>query len=170
MVRWLYAMDVDAAGLVDSKVEGTAYLWVDKSNSGKNAMQSVANKTPTYATKSIGSLPSVRFASGQSYNVGSWNLTYGNVHVFMVAQGSGVGIGATDGLVGWTLDAKPGSRIVSYKSENNSLRQVTLGLDPSTGFGQLVGEIAEIMVFDRNLEPAEKEMIEGYLAHVGRGG
>ena len=98
MVLWLDAMDVDADGLVDSKVEGTALpLWVDKSTPGKNAMQNVANKTPTYATKSIGSLPSVRFASailqrrkfesdlrkrqcfyGRS-RFGSWNRSHGRI-------------------------------------------------------------------------------------------
>ena len=63
------------------------------------------------------------------------------------------------------LDAKPGNRLGIYKSENNTLQNITLGLDPSTGFGQLIGEIAEIMIFDRNLQPIEKEKIEGYLAH-----
>ena len=29
----------------------------------------------------------------------------------------------------------------------------------------LIGEIAEIMVFDRALPKSEQEMIEGYLAH-----
>ena len=138
MVLWLDAMDVDADGLSDSQIEGTALpLWVDKSNSGKNATQNVANKTPTYSSKSIGSLPSIRFGSGHSYNIGSLRLGYGGFHVFMVAQGTGVGVGGTDGLLGWTLDAKPGKRIVSYKSENNVLRQITLGFDPRTGFGQL---------------------------------
>ena len=80
-------------------------------------------------------------------------------------QGSGVAIGATDGLTGWSLDAKPGNRIGVYKSENNSLQRVTLGFDPRTGFGQLVGEIGEIMVFDQNLSPGETEKVEGYLAH-----
>ena len=61
----------------------------------------------------------------------------------MVAQGSGVAIGATDGLTGWSLDAKPGNRIGVYKSENNTLQRVTLGFDPRTGFGQLVEKLAK---------------------------
>ena len=74
-------------------------------------------------------------------------------------------IGASDGLIGWSLDAKPGNRMGIYKSENNALQKVTLGFDPRTGFGQLIGEIAEIMVFDRILKPTEKEKVEGYMAH-----
>ena len=41
----------------------------------------------------------------------------------------------------------------------------SLGMDPRTGFGLLSGKIAEILIFDRLLEPLEREMIEGYLAH-----
>ena len=161
LVLWLDAMDVDGDNFLDSFTDGVDLpLWVDKSNA-KNALQTVALQTPSYATKVFGALPAVRFQSGQSFNIGSLNLTYGNVHVFMVAQGSGVAIGATDGLTGWSLDAKPGNRIGVYKSENNSLQRVTLGFDPRTGFGQLVGEIGEIMVFDRNLSPG-KPKVEGY--------
>ena len=166
LVLWLDALDVDGDGLEDPNIEGSALpLWVDKSSESKHAMQTVALQTPSYATKVFGTLPAVRFESGDSYNVGSLNLTYGNVHVFMVAQGSGVGIGASDGLTGWTLDAMLGNRLGVYKSENNALQQVTIGLDPRTGFGQLIGEIAEIMVFERNLSIDEKEKVEGYLAH-----
>ena len=166
LVLWLDAMDVDGDNLPDQNSDGSSLpLWIDKSKENKNAVQTVALQTPSYATKVIGALPGIRFQSGQSYNVGSLNLTYGNVHVFMVAQGTGVAIGATDGLSGWTLDAKPGNRMGIYKSENNVLQRITLGLDPQTGFGQLIGEIAEIMVFDQNLRDSEKEKVEGYLAH-----
>ena len=36
-------------------------------------------------------------------------------------------------------------------------------MDPRTGFGQMVGEISEIMVFDRELNLVEKEMVEDTL-------
>ncbi|MEL0005662.1 MAG: hypothetical protein VW643_07665, partial [Opitutales bacterium] len=49
--------------------------------------------------------------------------------------------------------------------ENDPLKQVTLGIDPRTGFGALSGKISELMVFDRMLDPEEREMIEGYLGH-----
>ena len=131
----------------------------------KNALQTVALQTPSYATKVFGALPAMRFQSGQSFNIGSLNLTYGNVHVFMVAQGSGVAIGVNRWVNGLVSRCKTGNRIGVYKSENNSLQRVTLGFDPRTGFGQLVGEIGEIMVFDRNLSLGETEKVEGYLAH-----
>ena len=53
----------------------------------------------------------------------------------------------------------------AYTSESNTLQQVSIGFDPSTGYGMLIGEIAEIMVFDRTLSKSEQEKIEGYLAH-----
>ena len=166
LVLWLDALDVDGDNKPDSVLDDSLLpLWVDKSKSDKNALQTVALQSPSYAENAFGSLPGVRFQTGNSYNLGSLSLNYGNVHVFMVTQGSGVGVGATDGLSSWTLDAKPGNRLGIYKSENNTLQNITLGLDPSTGFGQLIGEIAEIMIFDRNLQPIEKEKIEGYLAH-----
>ena len=122
-------------------------------------------KSPNYARNVFGGLPAIRFESGDAFNVGSLNVTYGNVHVFMVSKGSGVGIGATDGLTGWSLDAKTGNAFGTFVSENNTLQQVSLGFDPRTGYGNLIGEIGEIMVFDRTLPNTEKEMIEGYLAH-----
>jgi hypothetical protein len=47
--------------------------------------------------------------------------------------------------------SRPAPRLVSYSNEYNVLQQLTLGNDPSTGFGQLIGEIGEVMIFDRLL-------------------
>ena len=113
----------------------------------------------------FGGLPAVRFESGDAFNVGSLSTNYGNIQVFVVTKGSGVAIGATDGITGWSLDAKSGNAFGAFKSESNTLQQVSLGFDPRTGYGMLIGEIAEIMVFDRALPKTEQEMVEGYLAH-----
>ena len=86
--------------------------------------------------------PAIRFASGDSFNVGSLNLNVGNIHVFMVS-GNGGWNQASNGITGWTLDAKQSPRLSSYSNEYNVLQQLTLGVDPSTGFGQLIGEIGE---------------------------
>ena len=166
LVLWLDAMDPDGDGIKDSLTEGNAVpLWVDKSQSGKNAVQTVPNSMPTYAKSVFDGNPAIRFSTGESYNIGSLNLNIGNIHVFMVAQGLGVGIGGTNGSIGWTLNAKTSPRLGSYLNEYNVLQQLTLGNDPSTGFGQLIGEIGEVMVFDRLLSLEEKEKVEGYLGH-----
>ena len=166
LVLWLDAMDPDGDNIKDSWIEGNSVpLWVDKSLSSKNALQSVPKSTPTYAKSVFDGYPAIRFATDESYNIGSLNLNIGNVHVFMVAQGQGVGVGASNGSMGWTLDVKTAPRLVSYSNEYNVLQQLTLGNDPSTGFGQLIGEIGEVMIFDRLLSAAEKEKVEGYLAH-----
>ena len=92
LVLWLDAMDTDGDNQSDSILEGNSVpLWVDKSESSKNALQSVPNAMPTYAKSVFDGYPAIRFASGESYNIGSLNLTIGNIHVFMVAQGLGVG-------------------------------------------------------------------------------
>ena len=166
LVLWLDAMDPDGDSIKDSWSDGNSVpLWVDKSQSGKNAMQTVPNAMPTYAKSVFDGNPAIRFATGESYNIGSLNLNIGSIHVFMVAQGLGVGIGGTNGTIGWTLDAKTSPRFGSYSNEYNVLQQITLGNDPSTGFGQLIGEIGEIMVFDRLLSQQEREKVEGYLGH-----
>ena len=104
LVLWLDALDVDGDNKPDSVLDDSLLpLWVDKSKSDKNALQTVALQSPSYAENAFGSLPGVRFQTGNSYNLGSLSLNYGNVHVFMVTQGSGVGVGATDGLSSWTL-------------------------------------------------------------------
>ena len=140
-------------------------IWIDKSLSRKNAQQSVAQKMPNYSIDGFDGLPAVRFESGDAFNIGSLASNYGNIHVFVVSKGTGVAIGATDGITGWSVDAKVGNVFSIYKSESNTLQQVSIGFDPSTGYGMLIGEIAEIMVFDRTLSKSEQEKIEGYLAH-----
>ncbi|MDA8823656.1 LamG domain-containing protein, partial [Opitutales bacterium] len=166
LVLWFDAMDIDGDGARDQFIDGNAVpLWVDKSVSQKNALQTVPTAMPSYAKSVLNSNPGVRFGSGESFNVGSLNLNEGGIHVFMVAQGQGVGVGASSGSIGWTLDVRSTPRFSSYSNEYNVLQQITLGKDPSTGFGQLIGEIGEMMVFDRLLTLNEKEKIEGYLGH-----
>ena len=120
---------------------------------------------PSYKKSAINNNPGIGFASGESFNVGSLNLNVGNVQAFIVGHGQGVGIGASSGSIGWTLDVKTNPRLGMFFNEGNVLQQITLGKDPSTGFGQFVGELCEIMIFDRILSSSEKEKIEGYLAH-----
>ena len=108
-------------------------------------------------------MPAVRFESGDAFNVGSLSTNYGNIQVFVVTKGSGVAIGATDGIAGWSLDAKSGNAFGVFKSESNTLQQVSLGFDPRTGYGMLIGEIAEIMVFDRALPKQSKKWLKDTL-------
>ena len=60
LVLWLDAMDVDGDNFLDSFTDGIALpLWVDKSKRQKNALQTVALQTPSYATKVFDALPAV---------------------------------------------------------------------------------------------------------------
>ena len=43
------------------------------------------------------------------------------------------------------------------EDENESLQQITGGLDPRTNLGMLTGAIGEVLVFDRLLEPYEEK-------------
>ena len=134
LVLWLDASDVDGDGFEDSNLEGTHSLFGLINQLSQTSVPECGQPNPRIRHQSFCSLPGVRFSTGQSYNIGSLSLNYGEVHVFMVAQGTGVGIGGSDGLVGWTLDAKPGNRFGSYKSENNALQQLTIGYDPPIWF------------------------------------
>ena len=76
-------MDPDGDGIQDSWDEGRVVpLWVDKSNSNKNAIQSVPSASPVYARSVFDAYPAIRFASGDSFNVGSLNLNVGNIHEY----------------------------------------------------------------------------------------
>ena len=166
LLLWLDATDPDGDGVRNDWLnEQKVSLWVDKSKNEKNALQSVPSAQPSYAKSVFEDLPAMRFASGESMNIGTLTLGSTPMSVFVVAQGVGVAIGANDGSSGWSLDAKMGTRLGSYHQESNVLQQITLGYDPRTGYGQLIGEIGEIMVFDRYLEADDRERIEGYLAH-----
>jgi hypothetical protein len=166
LLLWLDATDPDGDGVRNDWLnEQKVSLWVDKSKNEKNAVQSVPLAQPIYAPSVFDDMPAMRFASGESLNIGTLTLGSTPMSVFVVAQGSGVVIGSNDGSIGWSLDAKSGIRLGSYRHESNVLQQITLGYDPRTGYGQLIGEIGEVMVFDRYLEADDRERIEGYLAH-----
>ncbi|MBC8348793.1 MAG: putative Ig domain-containing protein, partial [Verrucomicrobia bacterium] len=166
LVFWLDANDIDGDGESDNILPDQPIgKWTDKSKSGQNATQTVGGFRPIYITSSFDGRPAVRFASGEYLNVGTLRAEVGGVHAFAVAKGGGVAIGADDGSSGWTLDVKPGSRLASYNNESTNIDRVSVGNDPATGYGQFIGDIAEILVFDRFLPEAEVQMVEGYLAH-----
>ena len=166
LVFWLDATDVDGDGQPDSiPPDQPLDYWIDKSNSGKDANQSVSGFRPTYAVSAFGDRPGIRFASGQSMLIGTIRADADGVHAFVVAKGSGVGIGATDGSDGWTVEVKQGSSLSSYKNEYTNIDRVAIGNDPATGYGQFLGDIAEVLIFDRYLSETEAQMVEGYLAH-----
>ncbi|MBT7650562.1 MAG: hypothetical protein HN553_06280, partial [Opitutae bacterium] len=72
LVLWFDAMDLDGDGERDQFIDGnTVPLWVDKSVSQKNALQTVPNAMPSYAKSVFNSNPGIRFGSGESFNVGS---------------------------------------------------------------------------------------------------
>ncbi|MBT7742505.1 MAG: hypothetical protein HN727_11945, partial [Opitutae bacterium] len=166
LVFWLDANDIDGDGQPDDiPPDQPIGKWTDKSKSEQNATQTVGGFRPIYIPSSFEGQPAVRFASGEYLNVGTLRSEIGGVHAFAVAKGAGVAIGADDGSSGWTLDVKPGSRLASYKNESTNIDRVSIGNDPATGYGQFMGDIAEILVFDRFLPESEVQMIEGYLAH-----
>ena len=166
LIFWLDATDIDADGQRDSLLDqANIPIWVDKSINAKDAIQTIVNQMPTYEENGFGSLPSVKFSSGQSMKVGILSNLSGPLNIFASAYGDGVVIGGDDGQNPWTLEASSYNWLNVFRGENESLQQITLGLDPRTNLGMLTGSIGEILVFDRLLEPFEREMVEGYLAH-----
>ena len=166
LLLWLDATDLDGDGERDAISDSQKIsIWVDKSSSEKHAAQSLMSKMPAYKRYGFGSMPAIEFESGNSMFVGTLRNLSGPLNIFAVTEGEGVLVGADDGLSSWTFDARTASRIISFRGEDDPLQQVTLGMDPRTGFGLLTGKVGEILMFDRLLESAEREKIEGYLAH-----
>ena len=166
LILWLDATDIDGDGERDQlRDKINLPLWVDKSISKKDATQTIIDQMPTDDRSGFSSLPSVRFVSGQSLKVGILSSLSGPLNIFASAYGEGVIIGGDDGQYPWTLDASSYNWLNVFRGENEALQQITLGLDPRTNLGMLTGSIGEILVFDRLLEPFEREMVEGYLAH-----
>ena len=97
--------------------------------------------------------------------VGILSSLSGPLNIFTSAYGDGVIIGGDDGQNPWVLEASSYNWLNVFRGENESFQQITLGLDPRTNLGMLSGAIGEILIFNRLLEPFEREMVEGYLAH-----
>ena len=98
LLLWLDATDPDGDGVRNECLdEQKVSLWVDKSKNEKNAVQSVPLAQPSYAMRVFDYMPAMRFASGQSLNIGTLTLGSTPLSVFVVAQGSGVVIGSNDG-------------------------------------------------------------------------
>ena len=100
LILWLDASDVDGNGERDQIPDQTNIpLWVDKSTSAKDATQTIIDQMPSYDRSGFGSLPSVRFTSGQSLKVGILSNLSGPLNIFASAYGDGVIIGGDDGQI-----------------------------------------------------------------------
>ncbi|MEL0098081.1 MAG: LamG-like jellyroll fold domain-containing protein, partial [Opitutae bacterium] len=98
LILWLDASDIDGNGERDSLIDQTNIpIWVDKSVSSKDATQTIINQMPTYERTGFGSLPSVKFSSGQSMKVGTLSNLSGPINIFASAYGDGVIMGGDDG-------------------------------------------------------------------------
>ena len=109
------------------------------------------NSNPWIALYYAGSLVSdYRDSGGLSLNegYGSWNLT-------------------TSVLDGGTLNLWNNDRSASGTTStvNISTDQCTLGSHPSSAGNKLNGDIAEVLVFDAVMPDAQRQRVEGYLAH-----
>ena len=61
---------------------------------------------PSYDEDGFGTMPAIDFKSGHSMFIGSLTNLSGPITVFAISEGDGVVIGADDGSLSWTLDAK----------------------------------------------------------------
>ena len=106
LVLWLDASDIDGNGERDSILDQASIpIWVDKSANAKDATQTIITQMPSYEQSGFGSLPSVKFSSGQSMKVGILSNLSGPLNIFASAYGDGVIIGGDDGQNPWVLEA-----------------------------------------------------------------
>ena len=124
LVLWLDATDIDADGQRDSISDHTNIpIWVDKSISAKDATQTIINQMPTYDLSGFGSLPSVKFSSGQSMRVGILSSLSGPLNIFASAYGEGVVLGGDDGQNPWILEASSYNWLNVFRGENEAFQK-----------------------------------------------
>ena len=182
---WLDASSI--SGLTDGAPVGT---WSDLSGNAKDATQ-MGSSRPTFRTAIINGLPAVRFdGANDSLVVGTIRDGQGGVQVFVVAQrlagqvngprwqrilSAWDGIGTNDWSgSSWALAAPRdgmgdpvefGPDISRMnRSAGMEIDNLTLGSNSKHGNNYFSGDIAEVIVYDRELTSEERGTINNYLA------
>ena len=183
---WLDAAAI--SGITDGDAVTT---WSDLSDNAYDATQVATTSRPTLRTRVINGLPVVRFdGTSDSLEVGTIRDSKGRVHVFsvgqrLVVQVSGPKyqrvISAWDGIgnddwrgSSWTVAAPRdgegnpvgfGLAVEEFSRPSGvEIDNVTLAMNSRSESHFFSGDIAEIIVFDRQLNATEQDIVLGYLS------
>ena len=177
LVLWLDASDLNGDYSIDDLANGSAIAsWTDKSNQANQALQTIAANRPTYKKSVFGEKPGINFdGTGDFlYLVDSLRLTAGPISAFVMSKRDVQGGDSAAYLLGensWNLTAGPGNSPYSpeikkfFASSGKTITNLKIGKDGTSSSFDFAGDIAEVLIFARELTSEETEKVEGYLAH-----
>ena len=176
LALWLDAIDLNGDGNVDNLSNGTAVAtWTDKSLENQTVSQSASNNQPVIASGSFGSKPGVRFdGNGDILNVSSIRTTAGGYTVYALTRRAVDSGDANAHLISessWALIPSTTNSAFTAKvakksaASGSTLTNIKLGKSASSSSNDFGGDLAELLLFTRQLTTQEEHQVEGYLAH-----
>ena len=176
LALWLDATDLDGNGAADSVANGSALpSWTDKSVTPKTVNQTSSTEQPVVISNAIGSKSVVRFdGNGDVLNVSSIRTAAGAYSIYAITQRISES-GDTNGHLAseptWALipsataDSFSAQVAKNSASSGASLTNIKLGKSGSSTSNDYGGDLAELLIFSRQLSSSEEQKVEGYLAH-----
>ena len=176
---WLDASDVDGDNSIDNLVNGSAIAsWTDKSNQANQVLQTVPVNRPTYQKSGFGEKAGIHFDGERNffYLGSSLRSTPGPISAFVLSKRESQGGDPGAYLLGepsWHLTTPTGSGNSAYPPQTNkfsassgkTITNLKIGKDGGSSSFDFAGDIAEVLIFDRELSSEEANQVEGYLAH-----
>ena len=176
LALWLDATDLDGNGAADSAANGSALpSWTDKSVTPKTVNQTSSTEQPVVISNAIGGKSVVRFdGNGDVLNVSSIRTEAGAYSIYAITQRISES-GDTNGHLAseptWALiPSSPADSFSAQVAKNSassgaSLTNIKLGKSGSSTSNDFGGDLAELLIFSRQLSSSEEQKVEGYLAH-----
>ena len=176
LVLWLDASDIDGDSQADSITSAVSVSsWTDKSASGIGVSQSNPDLQPSQLGNQFGNKPAVRFdGTGDVLNLGSIRTSSGGYSAYALVKRASESGDDNAHLLSestWSLipstskDAFSAKVVKSSSASSKTLTNIKLGKSASTTTNDFGGDLAELLIFSRELNSTEEPMIEGYLAH-----
>ena len=176
LALWLDASDLDGNDVADTVANGSSLpSWTDKSVSSQTVNQTSSTEQPVVISNAIGNKPTVRFdGNGDVLNVTSIRTDAGAYSAYAITQRVSES-GDTNGHMvsesTWALI--PSTTADSYDAKvfkqsavsGSSLTNIKLGKSGSSTSNDFGGDLAELLIFSRQLTSTEEQKVEGYLAH-----
>ena len=176
LALWLDATDLDGNDAADSVANGSALpSWTDKSVTPKTVNQTSSTEQPVVISNAIGGKSVVRFdGNGDVLNVSSIRTEAGAYSIYAITQRISESGDTSAHLASeptWALipsataDSFSAQVAKNSASSGASLTNIKLGKSGSSTTNDFGGDLAELLIFSRQLNSTEEQKVEGYLAH-----
>jgi hypothetical protein len=175
LALWLDATEVNNDNLPDAFEDNDAIsAWADLSGNNVTVEQTSTSAKPTYQSAQAGTKPVIRFdGTGDFLFVVGALAADGTDSTIMVAHQRTEQAGNIDGVIVdefsdeiTSIGNQPyAMKVSTLKQTGGTLKNIKIGKDALVSDKNFGGDIAEILVFSRNLSYQEQKQVEGYLAH-----